>query len=276
MKICYVDESGDTGVLHSATSPIQPVFSIVGVIVDHANLQSMTTDFLDLKGRFFPGRGYLHEYLNRILREIKGSELRKKAADTSRRERRHAFGFLDGVVFLLEKYQVRLIGRVWIKGISQPFNGRAVYTSSIQSIYTSFECCLRETDDLGVVIADSRTARTNSQVSHSIFTQKFKVGGDDYGRIIDLPTFAHSQNHSGLQLADLVCSGIVTPMAINAYCQGHVRSVHVRPGYGQIKSRYAGRIKALQYRHLDAGRWRGGLTVSDSISQQSGGLMFRP
>lgn len=50
MKICYVDESGDTGALPSATSRIQPVLSIVGVIVDHANLQPMTTDFLDLKG----------------------------------------------------------------------------------------------------------------------------------------------------------------------------------------------------------------------------------
>ena len=140
-----------------------------------------------------------------------------------------------------------------------------------------FQKYLETQDDLGIFIADSRTARDNTQVSHSIFTQKFKLSGDKYDRIIDLPTFAHSNNHAGLQLSDWVCSGILTPMTIETYCVGHVNSVHVRPGYTEIKSRFKDQIKPLQFRYQEAnGRWRGGITVSDSIASRSGALLFRP
>jgi hypothetical protein len=32
-----------------------------------------------------------------------------------------------------------------------------------------------------------------------------------------MPTFGHSENHAGLQLADLVCSALLFPMAMDAY-----------------------------------------------------------
>ena len=184
MKICYIDESGDTGALPTAASPIQPTLAIIGTVVDHADLRSLTTEFLNLKGKFFSGLIGSRQYLSWILTEIKGSELRHKIANGSKRERRHSFGVLDKTINILEDHHVRLFGRVWIKGIGAAFDGRAVYTSSIQSIYETFQHLLNLENDIGLVIADSRNPHTNSQVSHSIFTQKVKVGGDDHGRIL--------------------------------------------------------------------------------------------
>lgn len=78
---------------------------------------------------------------------------------------------------------------------------------------------------------DSRSTRQNIQAAHSIFTQKFKASGDSYPSIMEAPAFGHSDNHAGLQLSDLICSGFLWPMAMHAYCEGKVASIHVRPDY---------------------------------------------
>ncbi len=275
MKICYVDESGDDGNLTTPTVNVQPLLVISGLIVDYQNLHRLTLDFLALKTNFFPGVAQHRLHLDRILHEIKGSELRKKAASNRKRERRHAIGVLDDAIDLLERCGVRLIGRAWVKGIGEQFNGRSVYTSSVQSLFNYFQIYLEQENDLGIFIADSRTATDNTRVSHSIFTQKFKQSGDDYNRILDLPTFAHSDNHAGLQLSDWVCSGIITPMVIETYCNGHVNNLHVRPRYADLKARYQERIKPLLFRYQEVnGRWRGGITVSDAIAQRPSSLLF--
>lgn len=89
--------------------------------------------------------------------------------------------------------------------------------------------------------------------------------------------FGHSLNHAGLQIADLIASALLFPMAAYRYCLGHVQNVHVDQNFGHLTQRYGARLKALQYRYPDAeGRWRGGITVDDRIGKQSGGLLFRP
>jgi Protein of unknown function (DUF3800) len=128
----------------------------------------------------------------------------------------------------------------------------------------------------GVMIADSRVKQLNSQVAHSIFTQKFKGGGDLYDRLIELPAFGHSDNHAGLQIADFLCSGIITPMAVDTYCSGHLTGVHIRPEYANVKSRYASRVRNMQHRYQQKnGQWQGGLVVSDPLGHKGGHLLFR-
>jgi uncharacterized protein DUF3800 len=55
MKILYLDEAGDLKSLPS--TPVdntdQPVFVLGGILVDYARLDSITSDFLKLKRRFF-------------------------------------------------------------------------------------------------------------------------------------------------------------------------------------------------------------------------------
>ena len=134
MKICYVDESGDFGDLPSATSPVQPAFVIAGIIIDHRNLPLATENFVQLKRKYYPAHR-TPQYLDSILHEIKGSDVRKHACKNSRNKRRHAHNFLHGIVDLLDNSDCRIIGRAWSKGLGVPFNGRAIYTYSVQSIF---------------------------------------------------------------------------------------------------------------------------------------------
>ena len=279
MWICYIDEAGCTGVLPTATSIIQPVFVLAGVIVDQTHLQQLTLDFLELKKRFFPGLtlngATPATRLEWVLPEIKGASLRSSILSAGRNQRRHTLGFLDRILDLLERYQIRLTGRLIVKGIGTPIDGTALYTSSIQSVCEVMHHWLTVVNDEGIIIADSRTQGQNATVSHSIFTQKFKWGGDDHARVVELPTFGHSQNHIGIQLADLVCSSLLYPMATFAYCTGHIANVHVQAAYGVLRARYGARLKKLQHRYrIHGNEWRGGIRVQDNLANRSGSLLF--
>ena len=54
IRVCYIDESGCTGVLPSATSQIQPLLVIVGIVFHQNHLTNITQEFLTLKRKFFP------------------------------------------------------------------------------------------------------------------------------------------------------------------------------------------------------------------------------
>jgi hypothetical protein len=125
-----------------------------------------------------------------------------------------------------------------------------------------------------LIIADSRTPALNSVVAHSIFTQKFQVAGDCYDRILEMPTFGHSENHVPIQISDLLCSAMLVPMAHDVYCAHHLSSVHIHPNDALIRQRYAGRLRALSYRYQDGGRYKGGITVNDAIGQRSAAALF--
>ena len=119
---------------------------VAGLFVDAACLTSLTDDYLYLKRRFFPNLPYpSNKHLDRILPEIKGAELRRNATRGNGKQRRHAIGFLDRIGGFLRGHDVRLAARIWIKTPGDPFQGTAVYTSSIQGLCTYFEhylvCC---------------------------------------------------------------------------------------------------------------------------------------
>lgn len=279
MRVCFIDEAGDLGALANPPQPNdQPVLVIAGLLIDAACLQAFTGDFLALKHRYFPNLPYpSNRPLDRILPEIKGAEIRRNALRGNARQRLHAIGFLDRILGLLQRHRVRLVARIWVKGVGLPFDPTSVYTSSIQGICTYFDHYLARTDDIGSCIADSRNKFKNVSVSHSIFTQKFSPTAQAYPRIIELPTFGHSDNHAGLQVCDILCSALLYPVACHAYCTGHVNNVHVQPSAAGLRQRYGTQLKALQYRYLDAAtnRYRGGLVVSDAIAHRNASQMFR-
>ena len=279
MKVCFIDEAGDLGEISRPPLPNdQPVLVISGLFVDTASLHSLTDDFLNLKQRYFPNLPYPStKPLDRILPEIKGADVRRNATRGTARQRQHAIGFLDQILRLLRQYDVKLVARIWVKGIGLPFDATPVYTSSIQAIFTYFDHHLTRTGDTGICIADSRNKFKNVNVSHSIFTQKFNPAAQSYRRIVELPTFGHSDNHAGLQVCDIVCSALLYPIACYAYCAGHVNNVHVQPGAVRLRQRYGQQLKNIQYRYRDAvtGRHHGGLVVSDGILHRNGSLMFR-
>ena len=279
MHVCFVDEAGDLGALGDPPRPNdQPVLVIGGLFVDATNLASLTDNFLTLKHRYFPGLPYRSNWhLDRIPPEIKGADIRSNATRGSARQRIHAIGFLDRILGLLRHHDVRMVARIWVKGIGSQFDATSVYTSSIQGICGYFERYLTEADSPGLCIADSRNKIKNVNVSHSIFTQKFSSAAPRYEPLVELPTFGHSENHAGLQLCDIICSALLYPVACFAYCAGHVQNVHVQPRAADLRSRYGQQLKALQYRYHNpaTGRYEGGFVVSDAIGRQSGSLMFR-
>ena len=181
MYICYVDESGDLGALSSpAASNDQPVLVIGAIFVETSRLEAITSDFLNLKYRFFPGLAYPSaNHLDRIIPEIKGADVRRNALQGNRNQQRQAYGFLDKVLKLLETHDARLVTRIWIKESGQPFNSKSVYTSSLQAVYSYFDTFLIEKNDFGFCIADSRDKPKNVNVQchrrpHPSTTQCFR------------------------------------------------------------------------------------------------------
>ena len=77
---------------------------------------------------------------------------------------RTAIGFLDQLFGLLEDHHVRIVARVWIKGIGAAINGTSVYTASVQAIYRYFQNYVTGLNDRGIVIADGRSKTKNVNV----------------------------------------------------------------------------------------------------------------
>ena len=238
MQLCFIDEAGDLGALRDPPAPNeQPVLAIAGLFVDAGRLASLTHEYLDLEDRFFRNLHYPSKRrLDRMPPEIKGAEVRKHATRGNARQRAHAIGFRDHIMGLLGRHEVRLVARISIKARGRPFRSTAVYTSSIQALCRYFEHHLSQSDSGGLCIADSRSKSKNLRVCHSIFTQKFSAD-PSYERQVKLPTFGHSENHAGLQICDVVCSGLLYPIACYAYCTGHVNNVHVQPGASRLRHR---------------------------------------
>ena len=172
MYFCYVDEAGLPDIF-----PIQhrtgntPIFVLCGVIFEQTLLSVITHEFLDIKSNYFPHIDS-NRQLNRILSEIKGSDLRANFRLKGRNVRRHTIGFLDSILDLLESYHCKIIGRVLIKNPGTAVDRRKVYTSYVQHLCKYLETFLNEKNNYGMIIADSRMKPDNAIVAHSIFTSE--------------------------------------------------------------------------------------------------------
>lgn len=274
VHICYIDESG--GFEAPNTGPdATPLMVLAGLVIRTDALTGLTGDFLELKRRFFPSG--TTRRLDSVLTEFKGSDLRRGVRSSSHRRRRHAIGVLDGVVGLIEKYDLRLVGRVWVKAPTEALEPRASYTFAIQDMARHFNHLLDRRGDAGLLLCDGRVHRQDAQVAHSIFTMKHKRGDDELPRLVEVAVFGRSENHVGLQLADIVVSGLLFPMAARVYCADRATGVHTDPSFDRLRGRYAARLQPRQYLYRDpSGRTRGGMVVSDKLGQQPSKLLFRP
>lgn len=272
MYICYIDESG--GFEAPDTAPdATPLMALAGLIISADVLHPLTADFLDIKRRFFPGA--MTGRLDDVLVEIKGLDLRRALRASTRRERRHAIGFLDGVVGLIEEYDLRLIGRIWIKASAEALEPRSSYAYATQDIARHFSNFLEQYRDSGLLLCDGREHHQDAQVAHSIFTMKHRRRGDRLPHLIEVATFGRSVNHVGLQLADIVVSGLLFPMAARVYCAGRASGVHTHRSFDELRRRYAGRLRSRQHLYSDgSARTRGGIVVSDKLSRQSSTCLF--
>lgn len=262
MYLCYIDESGDSGKLNPGNETDTPAYVVVGLVIEQALLRDITNDFLSIKRVFYPREMSTEYPLNDILYEVKGESIRKLIRKGNRRNFSHAIGYLDAIVSLLGRYSALLFAKGLVKGVDVENSDSGFYGSAIQHIGKHFHHLISEKRTQGMIIADSRRQVQNSRVAHTMFTQLFGAQHYRYTKLMELPTYAHSQNHAMIQIADIVCSSIVFPMIVDVYCGG-LNNVHVTPKYASLRCRYKESIKAMQYRYFEDSRWQGGVLVTD-------------
>ena len=272
MFFCYIDESGGFEALDQHPTAT-PLMVIAGMIVPSVAVAPLTEDLLALKKQFFPNK--TGNRLDGLLDEIKGSDLRKRIRSSNRGTRMHAQTVLDRAVKIIHRHRVRLIGRIWVKEPGQSLNPDSTYTFAVQDIARHFNHYLETHGSDGLVLCDSRNHRQDIRVAHSVFTLKHKVTGDELPRILESPVFGRSDNHAGLQLADILASGLLFPMAARAYCATEPNGHHAHPNFDNLRKRYAAALKRVRYIYKDpTGRTLGGVTVSDRRGKQPSSLLF--
>ena len=247
---------------------------IAGLIVPASVISQLTADLLSLNQRFYPNKAARR--LDYVLKEIKGSKLRAATRSDSRRQRRHAAQVLDGIVEILEKYDLQILGRLWIKEPTTGLQPSETYTFSIQDIARHFNHFLEAHDSQGLLLCDSRRHGQDVEVAHSVFTRKHKVSGDEVPRLVEPVVFGRSENHAGLQLADIIASALLFPIGARVYCDEQESNVYTNQRFEELRSRYATRLSARRYLYRDVdGKTRGGVVVSDRLHRKPSGRLFR-
>lgn len=91
MQLCYVDESGDTGMFVADERNSQPVFVLCALLLDQTKLEDLTRRVIELKKRFFPALGqhtaHWHDWLKI---ELKGADIRRALRERNHRSTRPA------------------------------------------------------------------------------------------------------------------------------------------------------------------------------------------
>lgn len=271
--LCYVDESGDEQQLRTPSDP--PVLVIGGIVVDHQRAKTLIWDYLQIKKKYSPSLNAPGVKLSDVVRfEVKGSDIRKDIRMGSRRQSRRAYGFLDDVMGLIEATSVTIVGEIHIKGDS-PLK-RWVYSDAIAAMAEQFEAQLRAAEAPGMMILDARTKHKNVPSVHHVTTKRFKTGGDPFPHLVEAPLFGHSDAHVVLQIADIVVSALLFPMACAAYCSSLIYNIHLNDRFVDVKRRYGGRLQVLEHRYLNGdGRRAGGVRVTDHLNRQPSLALYK-
>ncbi|SCK36129.1 Protein of unknown function [Streptomyces sp. WMMB 714] len=276
MHLCYIDEAGNGQTLDPARPDAPPVLVVGGFTVPRSQVKALTWDFLKVKKHYRPQLQRATFLSEVIQHEVKGSDVRKNIRVGNHSWRRAAFDLLGSLLDILRQHDARVLARVWVKEEGCAFDETGVYSSSVSALTETFQAQLAHEHSRGMMVLDSRTKSKNAPNVHCVTTRKYRTGGDGYRGIIESPVFGHSDTHTLLQLADLVVSSLLFPIACHAYTSDLTWNVHCDDAYAGLRSTFGDQLRKLQFRYRDpVGKWRGGIVVSDRRSAQSSSLMFR-
>ncbi|MFC8305102.1 DUF3800 domain-containing protein [Streptomyces olivaceus] len=277
MHLCYIDEAGNGQTLDPARPDAPPVLVVGGFTVPRAHVKSLTWAFLDVKKHYRPQLRSAEQLSEVIQHEIKGADVRKNLRAGNHNWRRAAMDLVGSLLDILEAHESRVLARVWIKEEGLAFDESGVYPASVAALNETFQAQLAHEHSRGMMVLDSRTKVKNAPNVHCVTTRKYRAGGDSLRGVIESPVFGHSDTHALLQLADLVVSSVLFPIACHAYLNDVTWNVHCDDAYQPLREQFGERLKNLQFRYQDpVGKWRGGIVVSDRRTRQSSGLMFGP
>ncbi|MFD7053843.1 DUF3800 domain-containing protein [Streptomyces mirabilis] len=277
MHLCYIDEAGNGQTLDPGRPDAPPVLVVGGFTVPRAQVRSLTWAFLEVKKHYRPQLRNAEQLSEVIQHEIKGADVRKNLRAGNHNWRRAAMELAASLLDILEAHETRVLARIWIKEEGLAFDESGVYPASVAALNETFQAQLAYEHSRGMMVLDSRTKVKNAPNVHCVTTRKYRAGGDSLRGIIESPVFGHSDTHALLQVADLLVSSLLFPIACHAYLNDVRWNVHCDDAYEPLREEFGARLRKLQFRYQDAvGKWRGGIVVSDRRTQQSSSLMFSP
>jgi hypothetical protein len=175
---------------------------------------------------------------------------------------------------LLERYDAKIMGRIWMKRLDVENQDMSMHGAALQHICGAFDAGL-PAGERGMVVVDSQTYQHNHRLAHSMFTQRFGKEPKHCG-LVDMPVLGHSDNHAGLQMADIVCSAFLAPIACAVYGGPYARwNRHCNSGYLDIRERFGQRLAARTFTWKDYHEQTcASLVVSNPVSKRGVGLMW--
>lgn len=145
---------------------------------------------------------------------------------------------------MLTVYQARLLACVVAKHPGGEFDGRLAYASGMHFIARQFHGLLELECAEGLLVVDSREAKANARVAQLVCAAKF-AGMDQLPRLIEAPLFGRSDDHAGLQVADIVASALVFPVASTIFGPNLNGHPHLHQSDPLLARRYRKRLKGL-------------------------------
>lgn len=209
MILFYVDEAGspdshDVPLLEGQT----PLFILSAVALRGSSWRDLDRGLLGLKKTYFLPEMKAFEAADPIRRryehfEIKGKELLRPGNARSRRR----MVFVRKVFNLADGFGARLFAAIWRKSANAPTDSVSMYTHSFQILSERFQHYCEELNELGIIVADSRTHGLDFTVAAGHLSFIFgHPEGRQYTRLIEAPMFADSVLSAGVQLADMLGS----------------------------------------------------------------------
>jgi hypothetical protein len=212
MFLIYADESGSSDP-HSEPLVVgqTPIFVLASLAL-HADLwRNVDRSYLELKKQFFSreiGKGRPELF------EIKGSQLVRPGNKNNRR----THTFVRRVMELCSNNHMIAFAVGFKKNPLRPTSKTSMYTMALQYLVERFHGFLEETEKgltpehetqhaQGIIVADSRMRNLDLNVatSHLSFIFGHAVG-QTCTRVIEAPTFTHSELSVGVQLTDILAA----------------------------------------------------------------------
>ena len=207
----YLDESGSVDPHRLPINTSQtPVFTVAGVALPIEKWRDYDRAYLSLKRNFFAAE------IDRSSKpdtrwEIKGSNLIAPRNADSERNKVFTYRVFD----LIQQFEGKAFGCSFLKCPAKPTPKASIYTKAVQIIDERFDIFLREQNDEGIIILDSRMAhmKRGSGTDYTVAVSHLSyVFGNEYGRelkrIKEAPLFADSCLTAGLQVADIVAAQV--------------------------------------------------------------------
>lgn len=206
MKILFLDESGDHNLTNIDES--YPLFVLAGIIVDQEYHQSTLQQQINkLKERHFKNSNLIIHYRD-YTRNQNGFEM------MSKKDFRE--GFYKDINELIAHNEYILLACIIDKKLHKEKYGLLAidpYTLSLQILVERFVMYLKQNNDKGIIIAESRGNQLDNELNLSYLN--LKINGTKYLRPIEITENIENvlikkknENIAGLQLVDTLATPI--------------------------------------------------------------------